>query len=113
MDNATADNATEEVKPKRRGRRPKSEMAAVDTSNLKPIQLDEDLKELINRRNSATELKPLRVKLPSSVIDEVGINVKSLNQSGNTNIDTDKYVRYALELANENLNEILRRHLTR
>jgi hypothetical protein len=105
------DNQTPEA-PKRRGRRPKSATPEVDSSKLKTIQLDDDLKELINKKNTRPDLKPLRVKIPSSVADEIGINITSLNQMGNTKMDENTYVRHALELANENLNEILRRHLT-
>ena len=106
MDNETP------VAPKRRGRKPKSQ-SAVDTSSLKQIQLDEDLKNLINRRNGPSDLEPLRVKLPKAVKDEIQVNVDSLNHSGNTKMDVNAYVTYALELANENLADVLRRHLAR
>lgn len=106
------DTETPVEKPKR-GRRPKSQTSSsVDSSKLKRIELDEDLKELIERKNSSPQNKPLRVKLPSALVDEIEVNIASLNKSGNANIDVNSYVRIALELADENLSGVLRRYLS-
>ena len=105
---------TEAPAPKpRRGRRPKSETAStLDSSRLKTIHLDDELKDLINRKTTPAQLENLRVKLPNAVIEELRVNVASLKQSGAPKIDENSFVRLALELANDNLNEILKRHLT-
>jgi hypothetical protein len=106
------DNETQPA-PKRRGRRPKSETAAaLDASKLKRIDLDPDLRELIEKKSAPADAKPLKAKVPASMLEELEVNIASLNQSGNTRIDQNAYVRYALEMANENLSDILRRHLS-
>jgi hypothetical protein len=102
------------VEKPRRGRRRKADLIPkVDASDLKTIALDEDLKSLIDRKNTKPELTAIRVKLPEAVLKEMGINIESVKKAGNTSINQDDYVKYALDLANENLSEILRRHLQR
>jgi hypothetical protein len=109
MDNESQNEAPKE-KP-RRGRRPKSE-TLTDSAKLKRIELDEELKQLIEKKTSPNQLENFRVKLPPSVIEEIRVNVDSLNQSGKTKMDVNAYVRYALELANENLKDVLKRHFS-
>lgn len=103
------DNETPEP-PKRRGRKPGSKNT-VDSSRLKKIQLDDELKQLIEKKTTPSNLEPLRVKVPKPIKEELSVNVASLNQSANIKIDENAYVKYALELANDHLPEILRRHL--
>ena len=100
------------VEKRRRGRRPKNSSPVTDASKLKRIEMDDDLQELINRNKSSVQLENVRVKLPSSTMEELKINLQSLNAAATTNIDQNAYIAYALELANENLKEILKKHLT-